>query len=88
MYIWFSLYVRIYLRFVYIACIATNNKFRAENVCLVWKYIYMELLECEKYNILVLSYGADEDSHLLKAMRVTMSLMTDKSDPLLKHLPL
>ena len=34
-----------------------------------------------------LSFGADGDSRLLKAMRVTMSLMTDKSDPLLKHLP-
>ena len=67
-----------------LACIGTNNKFTAENVCLVWKYIYVE---CEKRNIHVLSFGADGDSHLLKAMRVTMSLMTDKSDPLLKHLP-
>lgn len=67
-----------------LACVGTNNKFTAENVCLLWKYIYME---CEKRNIHVLSFGADGDSRLLKAMRVTMSLMTDKSDPLLKHLP-
>ena len=67
-----------------LACVGTNNKFTAENVCLLWKYIYME---CEKCNIRVLSFGADGDSRLLKAMRVTMSLMTDKSDPLLKHFP-
>ena len=67
-----------------LAYVGTNNKFTAENVCLLWKYIYME---CEKRNIRVLSFGADGDSRLLKAMRVTMSLMTDKSDPLLKHFP-
>lgn len=67
-----------------LACIGTNNKFTAENVCLLWKYIYME---CEKCNICVLCFRADGDSHLLKAMRVTMSLMTDKSDSLLKRLP-
>ena len=65
-----------------LACVGTNYKFTAENVCLLWKYIYME---CKKRNIYVLSFGADGDSRLLKAMRVTMSSMTDKSDPLLKH---
>ena len=24
-----------------LACVGTNNKFTAENVCLSWKYIYM-----------------------------------------------
>jgi len=47
-------------------CVGTN-RFTAENVCLIWKYICME---CEKHKIHGLSFGADGDSHLLKAMRV------------------
>jgi len=62
-----------------LCCMGTDNKFTAEDVLLRWNYI---IRECEKREITVLSFGADGDSKLLKAMRVSMSLAVDTNESL------
>ena len=56
-----------------LAIIGTNDKFTAKCVLLQWKHI---LKECENRNIHVLSIGSDSDSHLMKAMRVSVNLFS------------
>ena len=56
-----------------LACMGSDNKFSAQHVMLQWKYIYEE---CRKRNILVLSYGGDGDSRIMKAMKMSVSLFT------------
>ena len=49
-----------------LACIGTDNKFRADLVLKRWKYISTK---CSKRGIKVISFGADGDSHEMKAMQ-------------------
>ena len=49
-----------------LACFGTDNKFDAKQIVLRWNYIYTE---CKKRGITVLSFGADGDSRLMKAMK-------------------
>lgn len=67
-----------------LACMGSDNKFTAQHVMLRWKYIYEE---CRKRNILVLSYGGDGDSRIMKAMKVSVSLLTPSKEPLLQEIP-
>ena len=50
-----------------LGCIGTNNSFAAPDVLKRWRYIY---LECQKKEITVISFGADGDSRLLRAMKI------------------
>ena len=60
-----------------LACIGTNNSFSATDVMKRWRYIY---LECQKRDITIISFGADGDSRLLRAMKISSQLkITDKS---------
>ena len=60
-----------------LACIGTNNSFSATDVMKRWRYIY---LECQKWDITLISFGADGDSPLLWAMKISSQLkITDKS---------
>ena len=68
-----------------LACIGTDNKFTFEQVLKRWQCIFSEL---KKRGIRVISFAADGDSRLLKAMRVmygfspdTFSLRPTKSLP-------
>ena len=67
-----------------LACLGTNNKFSAENVMARWRYISEE---CMKRNILVLSFGGDGDTRLMKCMKVATSLMTSQCKPLSSNIP-
>ena len=62
-----------------LACMGTDNKFTAQHVMLRWKHIYME---CQKRNLMVLSFGGDGDSRL---MRISVSLSTPSTEPLLQE---
>ena len=52
-----------------LACIGTDNKYKAEEVLLRWKHIQAE---CHRRGIWVVSYGGDGDSRVMKAMKVAM----------------
>ena len=67
-----------------LACMGTDNKFTAQHVMLRWKHIYMG---CWKRNILVVSFGGDGDSRLMKAMRISVSLSIPSTEPLLQEVP-
>ena len=67
-----------------LACMGSDNKFSAQHVMLRWKHINEEYA---KRNIHVVSYGGDGDSRLLKAMRISVSLSTPSTEPLLQYLP-
>lgn len=54
------------------------------NVMQRWKYI---VKQCDEGNIVVLSFGRDEDSRLMKSMKVSSSFNAPPSDPLLIHIP-
>ena len=49
-----------------LACFGTDNKFSAAHVLMRWRYI---MHECEKKKIVVVSFGGDGDSRLMKAMK-------------------
>ena len=51
-----------------LACIRTNNSFLATDIMNRWRYIY---LECQKRDITIISFGADGDSRLLRAMKIS-----------------
>ena len=67
-----------------LACLGTDNKFKAEDVMLRWKYI---IEQCAQRNITVLSFGSDGDSRLMKSMKVSASFRTPQPEPLTVHLP-
>ena len=67
-----------------LSCMGSDNKFSAEDVLLRWNYI---ISECRKRDIAVLSFGADGDPKLLKAMRVSASLAVDTNEPLKQVVP-
>ena len=54
-----------------LGCIRVNNSFAAPDVLKHWKHIY---LECQKKKITVISFGADRDSRLLRAMKISSNL--------------
>ena len=54
-----------------LACIDTNNKITGEDILKRWDYIYQEM---SKRGITIVSFSADGDSRLMRAMRVTLSL--------------
>ena len=60
-----------------LASVGTNNKFTAKEVLQTWTYIYSKL---KKRKVDVISFAADGDSRLMRAMRVTLPLLTE--DPL------
>ena len=51
-----------------LGCIGSNNSFNATDVLRRWQYIFSQ---CQKRNINVISFGADGDSRLLKAMKIS-----------------
>ena len=57
------------------ACFGTNNKFTAEHVLLRWQYIVKER------RISVVSFGGDGDSRLMKAMRISVCLLSKQIEP-------
>ena len=65
-----------------LACIGSDNKFTAQHVMLRWKHIYEE---CTKRGLLVLSFGGDGDSHIMGAMKQSMSLMSASRATFTKH---
>ena len=67
-----------------LACLGTDNKFKAKEVMLRWKYI---IEQCAERHIKVLSFGSDGDSRLMKSMKVSTSFKTPQSEPLIAHLP-
>ena len=67
-----------------LACLGTDNKFNAEHVMARWKYIAEE---CTKRNIVVISFGGDGDSRLMRCMKISTSLMETLSRSLLLNVP-
>ena len=63
-----------------LACIGSDNKFTAQHVMLRWKHIYEE---CTKSGLLVLNFGGDGDSHIMGAMKQSISLMSASKEPLI-----
>ena len=62
-----------------LACLGTDNKFTAQVILQRWAYIYNEL---KKRGVKIISFAADGDSHLMRAMRITLHLLT--LEPLLE----
>ena len=60
-----------------LACMGTNNSFTATDVLKHWRYIYVE---CQKRNITVISFGADGDARLLRAMKISTQLKVSRID--------
>ena len=54
-----------------IACLSTDNRFKAEHVTKRWRYIHSE---CMKLGIRVIAFGADGDSREMKSMRAACQL--------------
>ena len=54
-----------------LACLGTDNKFSAEDLLPRWRYI---VEECLKRNVIVLSFGADGDSRVMKCMTMSTAL--------------
>ena len=67
-----------------LACLGTDNKFKAEDIMLRWKYI---VEQCAQRDITVLSFGSDGDSRLMKSMKVSASFRTPQPEPLTAHIP-
>ena len=67
-----------------LSCVGSDNTFTAHDVLLRWNYI---ISECKKRDIVVVSCGADGDPKLLKAMRVSASLVVDDDEPLKQVVP-
>jgi hypothetical protein len=65
-----------------LAVMGTDNKFTAEDVLKRWNYL---VLECKKFGISVVSFGADGDSRELKAMQVSTQL--SYNDPIVSLSP-
>ena len=65
-----------------LACIGTDNKFDSLALIQRWKYI---IAECDKRKIVVLSFGEDGDSRIMKCMKVSSYFNTPPSEPLLVH---
>ena len=66
-----------------LACFGTDQKFTARHVLQRWQYIYTH---CAERGISVVSFGGDGDSKVMKAMRVSASLLTPSNDPMLKSI--
>lgn len=66
-----------------LACFGTDNKFTAEHFMLRWQYICQE---CQKRVIIVLSFGGDGDSHIMKGMQNCVGLFS-KQVQFSKHIP-
>ena len=60
-----------------LSCFGTDNKFTGEDVLKRWKYVYDEL---KKRGITVMNFAADGDSRLLRAMRVSLSMVSVETD--------
>jgi len=60
-----------------LACIGTDNKFDGKQVMLRWNYIYTE---CKKRGIVVLSFGGDGDSRVMRAMK-DIAFPNDSTNP-------
>lgn len=67
-----------------LACLGTDNRFKAQDVMLRWKHI---VEQCAERNINVLSFGSDGDSRLMKSMKVSTSFKISHPEPLVAHLP-
>ena len=61
-----------------LACIGTDNRFTGDEILKRWNYILQEAQKCD---IQVVSFSADGDSRLMRAMRVALSMVT--KDPIL-----
>ena len=66
-----------------LACIGTNSSFTATDVLKRWRYIY---LESWKRNITIISFGADGDSRLLRAMKISSQYKVSGVDKSLYNL--
>ena len=66
-----------------LACLGTDQRFTAQHVLQRWQYIYSQ---CAERDISVVSFGGDGDSRVMKAMRISVSLLTSPNDPLLQEL--
>jgi len=60
-----------------LGCMGSDISFTALDVLKRWKYIYQE---CQKRGITVVSFGADGDSRLLRAMKISTLLNLSGSD--------
>ena len=60
-----------------LVCFGTDNEFTAEHVLMRWQYI---IKECERRRIWVVSLGGDGDSRLMKAMRISVGLLSKQID--------
>ena len=60
-----------------LGCIGSNNCFDATDVLKRWQYIFSQ---CQKRNIIVISFGADGDSRLLRAMKISSNLKIKTAD--------
>lgn len=65
-----------------LACFGTDNKFTTEHVIKRWKYIFEE---CQKRDILVVTFGADGDARELCDMKISAALFSTTNDVLSKH---
>ena len=63
-----------------LACMGTNNSFTATDVLKRWRYIF---IECQKRNVTVISFGADGDTRLLRAMKISTQLKVSSTNKLL-----
>ena len=59
-----------------LACLGTDNKVSAEDLLPRWRYI---VEECFKRNIIILSFGADGDSRIMKCMTMCTALTAPDS---------
>ena len=57
-----------------LACVGTDNKFTALEVVQRWNLIQNEL---KSRGVNLINFAADEDSRLVKAMRVTLGMLLD-----------
>ena len=60
-----------------LACMGTNNSFTATDVLKHWRYIF---IECQKRNVTVISFGADGDTRLLRAMKISTQLKVSSTN--------
>ena len=56
-----------------LACFGTDNKFATNHVLSRWQHI---AVECSKRNVMVVSFGGDGDSRVMKAMRISTGLFS------------
>ena len=67
-----------------LTCFGSDQKFTAEHVLQRWNHIYSE---CAKRGITVISFGGDGDSRVMKAMKISVSLINPPNDLTLPSLP-